>query len=243
MRWIYISPHFDDAVLSCGGLISDQSREGISVEIWTICAGNAPGGSLSRFAQKTHKDWGTGDAAETIRIRKEEDREAALHVGAKILHFDFPDCIYRRAPNQSLVYPLGISSPWNPVEKDLHKEIAASIKKNLRPDDILVCPLGIGNHVDHIIVRHAMESLELALLYYADIPYLLNRPRSLQSVVAGTIVNTYPVSGQGLRAWMDGIESYRSQLAGLFKTRRRMHVAISNYWKVRHGLRLWRGFP
>ena len=29
MRWIYLSPHLDDAVLSCGGLIFEQSRQGL----------------------------------------------------------------------------------------------------------------------------------------------------------------------------------------------------------------------
>jgi LmbE family N-acetylglucosaminyl deacetylase len=33
MRWIYLSPHFDDAVLSCGGLIFDQAQAGTPVEI------------------------------------------------------------------------------------------------------------------------------------------------------------------------------------------------------------------
>ena len=42
MRWIYLSPHFDDAVLSCGGVIFEQSRQGIQTEIWTIFAGSPP---------------------------------------------------------------------------------------------------------------------------------------------------------------------------------------------------------
>jgi LmbE family N-acetylglucosaminyl deacetylase len=241
MRWIYISPHFDDAVLSCGGLIADQTRDGNPVEIWTICAGEAPEGPLSNFAKQTHKDWGTGNAASTVRIRREEDRDAAKHVGAEILHFNFPDCIYRRASNKSLLYPMSIFSPWNPSECNLYKDIAASIKERLQQDDVLVCPLAIGNHVDHIMVRLALESLDTSLLYYADIPYLLNRPGSLQSVVAGLMEKTYPVSAQGLHAWIDGISAYRSQVGGLFKTKRRMHVAISRYWESRHGVRLWRG--
>ena len=54
MRWIYLSPHFDDAVLSCGGLIRAQSQEGLAVEIWTIFAGDPPPGPLSEFALKIH---------------------------------------------------------------------------------------------------------------------------------------------------------------------------------------------
>jgi hypothetical protein len=36
MRWIYLSPHLDDAALSAGGLIYEQTQAGIQVEIWTF---------------------------------------------------------------------------------------------------------------------------------------------------------------------------------------------------------------
>ena len=44
MHWIYLSPHFDDAVLSCGGMIWEQVHSGETVEIWTLCAGQIPKG-------------------------------------------------------------------------------------------------------------------------------------------------------------------------------------------------------
>ena len=49
--WIYLSPHFDDAVLSCGWLIWQQAQAGQRVEIWTVCAGEIPPGPLTPFAQ------------------------------------------------------------------------------------------------------------------------------------------------------------------------------------------------
>jgi len=42
MHWIYLSPHLDDAVLSCGGIIWQQVQSGHQVEIWTICAADPP---------------------------------------------------------------------------------------------------------------------------------------------------------------------------------------------------------
>jgi LmbE family N-acetylglucosaminyl deacetylase len=239
MRWIYISPHLDDAVLSCGGLIWEQAQKGAPVEIWTICAGDAPSGSLSGMAKKTHKEWGTGTAEETVLLRRTEDREAASCVGAGVFHFDTPDCIYRHSPRGVLLYTTGVFTPWNPLEKNLHEEIAAALTARLQPDDVLVCPLAIGGHIDHILTRRAVESLRRPLFYYADIPYLLNRPISLTPVTAGLTAETHPVSGEGLRAWRAGIAAYRSQITVLFKTPRRMRVAISRYWESRHGVRLW----
>src|SRR5512138_2201689 len=90
MRWIYLSPHLDDAVLSAGGLIYDQTQAGIPVEIWTFMCGNRPKEyGDSPFAQKLHAEWGFSSAEETVRERRLEDRNAAAVVGATVTHFDF----------------------------------------------------------------------------------------------------------------------------------------------------------
>jgi LmbE family N-acetylglucosaminyl deacetylase len=239
MRWIYISPHLDDAVLSCGGLIWEQVQKGISVEIWTVCAGEAPPGPLSRLAKTIHKEWGTHSAEETVRLRQGEDREAASRLGAGVFHFDTPDCIYRRSLQGIPLYSVDVFTPWNPLENFLSEEIATEMTSSLQPDDLLVCPLAVGGHIDHILTRQAVETLRRPLLYFADIPYLLYRPKSLAAIVAGLEVEIHPVSGAGLRAWRDGIAAYRSQITMLFKTSKRMRVAISRYWESTHGIRLW----
>ena len=91
MRWIYLSPHLDDAVLSAGGLIYEQTRSGLSVEIWTFMCGYAPPGEVSSFAQLQHAQWGFSSAEETTRVRRQEDNIAASIVGARVVHFDFLD--------------------------------------------------------------------------------------------------------------------------------------------------------
>jgi len=108
MRYIYFSPHLDDAVLSAGGLISDQTRSGIPVEIWTFMSGVPDDEQLTDFARSMHKMWGTTSAKETIQIRREEDRQAASRVGAKAVHFDFLDCIYRRGKNGEALYDSAV---------------------------------------------------------------------------------------------------------------------------------------
>jgi LmbE family N-acetylglucosaminyl deacetylase len=61
MDWIYLSPHLDDVVLSCGGLVWEQARQGERVEIWTICAGDPPPIPLSSFAASLHERWQTNN--------------------------------------------------------------------------------------------------------------------------------------------------------------------------------------
>ncbi|MEW6094039.1 MAG: PIG-L family deacetylase [Chloroflexota bacterium] len=240
MRWIYISPHFDDAVLSCGGLIYEQSRQGIPVEIWTVCAGDPPSGSLSPLAQVCHFQWGTQTAEETVALRREEDQAAAARVGAGTRQFGFADCIYRRSPEGNLLYTEDVFVTPHPLEAELDAEIAAALEKELRPDDLLVCPLTIGSHVDHVLTRTAVERLGRPLRYYADIPYLLNDPEALEPATKGLRADLFPVSEDGLAAWLDGVAMYRSQIAMLFETEEKMREAIRLYWADRRGLGLWR---
>ncbi|KAF0106594.1 MAG: hypothetical protein FD146_2502 [Anaerolineaceae bacterium] len=238
MRWIYISPHFDDAVLSCGGLIFEQTRQGIPVEIWTVCAGDAPPGEISPLIQICHFQWGTQTAEETIALRREEDRAAAAIVGAETCHFGLPDCIYRRSPEGELLYTEDVFGPRHPFEAGLDRELAAALAEELRPDDALVCPLTVGGHLDHALTRAAAERLGRPLRYYADIPYLLNHPEALEPAA-----DLFPVPEDALAAWLDGVAAYKSQMKMLFETEEKMREAIGRYWADRRGVRLWREVP
>ena len=170
MRWIYISPHLDDAVLSAGGFLYEQNQAGNPVEIWTIVCGYPPPGELTLRAQVEHFQWGTGTAEETINLRRAEDIKAASIVGAKSVHFDVPDCIYRRGPDGEPLY-LDIYAQPHEAESSLPDQIAQTIASRLKPDDQLICQLGVGGHVDHVIVRQAVEQLNHPVIYTADIPY------------------------------------------------------------------------
>jgi LmbE family N-acetylglucosaminyl deacetylase len=239
MRWIYLSPHFDDAVLSCGGLIRDQTRTGTPVEIWTIFAGDPPAGPLSDFALDNHKLWGLPPGPETVSLRKDEDEAAAGIVGADPVHFDIPDCIYRRSPAGDYLYTETVMTRPHPADRTLPRRIAAALRSELRKDDRLVCPLALGGHVDHILARQAAEALRRPLAYYADIPYLINYPEALEPAIAGLKSDFFPVSEAGLEAWLEGVAAYRSQVASLLKDRGDLFAAIRAYWKSREGLLLW----
>jgi LmbE family N-acetylglucosaminyl deacetylase len=239
MRWIYISPHFDDAVLSCGGLIWEQAKKGNPVEIWTVCAGDALPGPLSLFAMDCHRQWGIESAAELVAARRLENQEAAALVRAETVDFSIPDCIYRRSPTAELLYPKDVFVPIHTFEKDLDMEIASALVSELRPDDIIVSPLAVGGHLDHILTRLAAEHLERTISYYADIPYVLNHPELLAPATHGLNETLYPVSEKGLAAWQSGITAYATQILMLFETGEKMREAIRLYWESSYGIRVW----
>jgi LmbE family N-acetylglucosaminyl deacetylase len=238
MRWIYISPHLDDAVLSAGGLIYEQTRSGMDVEIWTMTCGFPSTVEFSPFAQALHFEWGIPAAADGILARRAEDVKAADIVGAKAVHFDFLDCIYRRGKNGDWLYSE-VFVPPHEDDADLPAQIADFISARLLPTDQLVCQLGLGSHVDHVLVRRAVELLQRPLLYLADIPYLFKSPAELESKTAGMQAKTHRITDSGLGSWLEACAAYKSQIGGLFSSPEEMEFQIQQYWSEYIGIRLW----
>ena len=238
MRWIYLSPHLDDAVLSAGGLIYEQARSGIPVEIWTFMCGNPPAGDISPFAEIQHQQWGFSDAEETTLARRQEDRNAAAVVGAQVMHFDFLDCIYRRGKDGAWLYS-DISVPPHPDEAELPKRIADAISARLMDDDVIVTQLSVGSHVDHVIVRRAAELLGRPLLYDIDIPYMLYKPEEFAPKSAGMKESTHFITEAGVKAWQEAILEYKSQvplLGEAFYTPEDARESIRSYWSEWKGI-------
>lgn len=240
MRWIYISPHLDDAILSCGGLIREQTSSKTQVEIWTICAGDPPDVNLSPFAITQHTKWGTGMDASSLR--RAEDVTACQIVGARYRHLPFLDCIYRQSNDGSWLYPseqsiFGELSVEDAVTIHTLRTFLATI---LKANDILVIPLTVGNHVDHQLVRIAAEELERPLLYYADAPYAIKHPENIIDVTQTFNSQLYNFSLQSLDSWQEASQAYISQIDVLFDGLEKMISTIDQYYQNEKGLRLWK---
>lgn len=240
MRWIYLSPHLDDAVLSAGGLIYEQTRSGSPVEIWTIMCGYPPAGEVSDFAQSQHDQWGFVSSEEATRARREEDTHAVEILGAQAVHFDFLDCIYRRGSTGEWLYS-DINVPARMEDADLPRQIAETISARLFPDDIVVAQLAVGSHVDHVLVRQAAELLGRPLLYDIDVPYIFYKLDDFAPKSSGMVEATYFITDSGVRSWQDAIFEYESQLpffGDAFSTPENAREAIRSYWSEWKGIRL-----
>jgi hypothetical protein len=173
-----------------------------------------------------------------IRSRRVEDEKACQLVGAKPVYFDYLDCIYRRGKNDGWLYS-NIFDPPHQDESDLPARIAESISARLQPTDQLVCQLGLGSHVDHVLVRRAVELLQRPLLYYTDIPYLFKTPGEFDPHTVGMKANAYTVGESGLRLWQEAIAVYESQISSLFNDLEHMRSQIQQYCSENNGIRLW----
>jgi LmbE family N-acetylglucosaminyl deacetylase len=213
---IYLSPHLDDAVLSCGGRIWQQAQAGEHVLVVTIFASPpASGAPLSPLARELHTRW--GHLADAVARRQQEDVAALALLGAEAMHWPYTDCIYRQASGGRFLY-ASEEALWgkiHPAEQALVSELASQLAALPRGQDSTVhAPLGVGNHVDHQIVRHAAEASGPTLTYYEDFPYAQD-PLAVQTALAQARgqAELVRLSEEALEAKIAAIACYGSQLS------------------------------
>lgn len=172
-------------------------------------------------------------------MRRDEDLQATLKIGATSQYFDLPDCIYRRGIDGQPLY-LDIFTEPHPSESSLPDQIAKTIHPLLEPGDEIICQPGIGGHVDHILTRRAAERLDRPLWFTADLPYTFQYPEALEDATAGLQVSLYPISDTGLKRWVEAILEYESQLSSLFESTDQVRKSIIDYYQSWNGFPLWR---
>jgi len=195
---LYLSPHFDDAILSCGGLIARQTAAGERVVIANICAAAPDFSNLSPFAQFQHVRWfDLNPGTDPIALRHAEDTAACAELGAESVELPELDCIYRRNAAGEWLY-TNEESLWGPLhpDEDTTTLVAALelLFSNLTPDAIYA-PLAVANHVDHQWVRAIAKGWAQdgwPVFFYEDYPYVERIENLWQAL-------NLPISGQWVR--------------------------------------------
>ncbi|WP_420640734.1 PIG-L deacetylase family protein [Candidatus Leptofilum sp.] len=242
-KTIYLSPHLDDAALSCGGRIYLETAVSHPVLIVTPMAGSpALGVQLSDFAQELHQRWELPQAA--VRTRRAEDVAACQILGADFVHWDVPDCVYRTDPaTGEPCYSTweSIITTQHPADDAVIAQLAKQFAQ-LPPADEVVVPLTAGQHVDHRLVRQAAElafGVE-QLLYYEDYPYAANAG-AVTAVLHPTMQSTQIMLPEtAVAAKIDAIWAYASQRSSFFASRRDADHKIRTYASQVGGERYWR---
>lgn len=242
MKYIYLSPHLDDAALSCGGLIWDQVHAGESVEVWNIFAGNPPPGEFSLYAQVHHKIWGL-TAKEAIASRRNEDVKAMDLLGVKARYYDFPDAIYRKHPKTGEpMYTSGedLFGGMDPGDGIMIRRVSIELSKNLSQDSVLIAPLTVGNHIDHQIVRTVAEHLSMPVWYYPEFPYTREFSHVIPDLVPPKFQRVIvSISKSGLVAWQDSVAAYTSQISSFWTSLDEMKEDILVHFQKFDGITLW----
>jgi LmbE family N-acetylglucosaminyl deacetylase len=220
-----ISPHLDDAVLSCGALLA-ANPGAVVCTIFTA----PPQENMST-------DWdrqsGFADAFEAMPARRKEDHDALRLLGASPLHLPFCDAQYLSTPTQQDITVA--------LRESLTQHTAARV----------LMPLGLF-HSDHTLVSDACCALlattrDIEFLAYEEVPYrhikdavpnrldvLIRRGYLLEpedSLAAANPVDTSHYD----ELKRDAIDTYTSQLRAFGPQGRPSLYSTEKYWAIRQG--------
>lgn len=245
MDSLYLSPHLDDAVFSCGGRIAQQVRDGFSVTVVTVLAGDPPR-ERSTFARRLGESAGLS-AEEAVSERRREDLRALEILGAEVIHWPLLDCIYRTENGQGRWLYTDLASIFGEERAGdpLAEEIVARLAE-LPETDELVVPLAVGRHIDHRVVRRAAESLGRELLYWEDFPYVTHwRSRLRRELPSAPDWQSEVVflDEEAIEKRCLASAAYESQVELIFKSETRLRRKLRQLIKSRAGERYWRRTP
>lgn len=253
---LFVSPHYDDIALSCGGtaaLVSEAGRDAVVALLF----GDHPDPDqpMTPFAEHMHTEWGMS-ADQVISGRRTEEAEASSILGLRDVFLPFRDAIYRGDTYLSDDDLFG--SPKG-SDIDLPERIAIALEsQGFQPARTRVyAPLASGFHVDHQLAFLAAAQLDRAgwdVWFYEDLPYSLLPGRVDERVeragVTLEVAGTVDVSSVWTKK-IDAIMAYPSQLKVIFEayvgagsSREAIDEVMSTYSKkVGHGRnaeRFWR---
>lgn len=235
---VVLSPHADDAPLSLGGRIHQLTASGHAVLIITsMCGDPRPPIPDTPLIRDLHARWGVGEAASAVR--RSEDEAAARMLGARVAFLDIPDCIYRVDRNGGALYEtveaiFGPLKPADPVFDNLPNDLLDRVEQ---ATDLYV-PLGVGNHVDHQAVKQWGMSIASRLRgvhvwLYEDYPYS-ESVEAVDAALAATpgalSLRSFQLSAQDMRAKMDAIACYASQISTFWASLDAMKASITAYF-------------
>ena len=162
-----VSPHLDDAAFSAGALLWTAAQRGWRVVVATMFTGNVA--QPSGFALACQLDKGLPADVDYMALRREEDRQACRALGAEPIHVPLLEAPHRGYEDAAALFGSVRSDDTvaSAVAQGLGRLLA-----EVRPSAVLA-PLGIGGHVDHLIVRDAVVRLSgRRLRLWEDWPYL-----------------------------------------------------------------------
>jgi LmbE family N-acetylglucosaminyl deacetylase len=238
-RHIFLSPHLDDAVYSCGGTLAVQVSNGLNPLVITVFSGVPPSDlHLNPFAFEIQKAMGGAnlDAATMVENRRKEDANALDFIHADYLWLDYLDAIYRGNPPYYPQEEALIGGTVHPADIEIDKQLAQDLVALYErlPDAVWYVPLSVGRHVDHQIVCSAADRLiqrGANVKLYEDFPYVLQEDALEQRLneLGGAFEPAYLEMSEMLPIRQEAAVLYTSQIELNFASKSHMLKAIDDY--------------
>jgi LmbE family N-acetylglucosaminyl deacetylase len=176
-KTLFISPHFDDACFSAGGLLSKMTSKKVVILTVFSRSSHAP----QRFWIKPFSHASSVLNIDSFRQRvinyvskerQKEDLQFCNRLNAVQNVLPFKDSEVRGYKDSFLTDRI--------VDKDpVYDAVCQTIEKSVFSGayDSILCPLAVGNHIDHLIVLEAFLQIvkghrsNLSIFFYEDLPY------------------------------------------------------------------------
>lgn len=243
---LFLSPHLDDAALSCGGIVHRLARSGERVVIITAMAGE-PLDDLPESPVINAVKARYGSAA-LVHDRRLEDAQAAQALGAQVYHLPLTECAFRTtvcgAGDLIALYP-DHDSPFAGVRAGDDAPLTLfEIKPPFADVSAIYAPLGVDNHVDHGLTRDWALVLTgpgmPPLSFYEEYPYARNKAALKrahdyyrQALPALSMTEeVVPLSEDDLAAKLRALRCYRSHLQVLWNDDAELEAALRDHMNM-----------
>jgi LmbE family N-acetylglucosaminyl deacetylase len=220
---VFVSPHFDDVVLSCGGTVAMLIANGVRPTVVTVFGGEITDEAMSTFAKWKHSRWGIESIDDVLDTRRNEEARAAATLGYYARALGFPDAIYR---GDRYSADLELYAIPNAQETGLEQLIADEVRSlpEWTDETVVYVPLAAGDHVDHQIAHEAGQIIARAgvtVYAYEDCPYSIHTPSGVTRRVAalgGRIGPEVVVTvGASIEQRVEAIAQYTTQVPVIFR--------------------------
>lgn len=160
---LYLAPHCDDAAFSSAGLLHACASRGLEIRIVTC------------FSRSAHARNGIGsDPAVVTAAREDEDRRfvATLPGRVHVRWLGLDDAPLRPAHRGK--HPCKETS-MTAHDEALREQLEHALAAELAEASCVFAPLGLGRHIDHLIVRDLAAGLARSararVILWEDLPY------------------------------------------------------------------------
>jgi LmbE family N-acetylglucosaminyl deacetylase len=179
-----------------------------------------------------------------MTARRREDIEAVARLGAEGLHLGLAEAPYRHGDDGAPFYTelSRLFGPPDPADARVLLAVLAERLRTLPATERLVAPLAVGGHVDHRLVRDAVEASGRPARFYEEFPYAewkwlalrraLERPREWRC-------ETLPLPERLFEAKVGAILAYESQVPAMFRSEARLRKQLRRHLRRAGGERLW----
>lgn len=226
-NFLVFSPHFDDAVLSVGSLLTTLCIKNAPIQIINVFTQGSP--IASPFNENLLRQAEITTTSDYFLTRKNEDEEALKKLGKiERENLGFTDAAWRIGNDKNLLYPekvlTTIKEEDNATISLIEKRIQAC---TLDSTTAIFAPLARGNHVDHQIVRNVATKLFPHIIYYSDFPYTSKYMNENDFITKQQVT---PITWHGeYKKKKDAVLTYKSQF-GSFLDSNPMHIGFECFY-------------